>query len=403
MFLLLTLIGLKSMLTLFTSVIKPEAPRQYPAWNNLITVLTTKTKSLQQRQLLAPGKDTPIIELCRYLLSQVDYTYLFKLTNDLDRYGRYFTYVRKEWESIYSILSTGRSNKDLIVKNAYNLIIPSKCINPIRDMPMDQGYEYWKMMRPLKILMHTSDEYTIDLIDDHLRFKKDIPDGIIGCLDPIMLAYMYFHWLKSTDQNYQQVDNRTWIHRNVWLPIQNDLLDIWLMKVISVITNAVMDKNEDSLHNTLKNITGLMESALAPTNQMHVSCINLLAGLSDIRSFRITANSFISSNILVNKSLYGYVKLLMTLYDVDIGRQFWSFRYLRDHAIFNIIYDIFRLYRDKPTYQAVLIRLGLYLNNIYRAKVWETIPNQYLKNYVERSLISSIMKINEDRKFVTFL
>jgi hypothetical protein len=380
-------------------MLKYEAPRQYPGWETFVNILIQRTKTLQQRQLLAPGKGSRIIVLFQKILDLVDYTYLFKLNNDYDRLSRYFTTFRREAESTFSQYATGHLNNDLLVSKAVNYLIPVSPINAIRDLPMDKGYEYWKHMRPFKILSHTSSEYTIDLIDDIIKFSHEPPTGILACLDPIVLCFMYFHYLKYNGYNYRLIDNRTWLHKAVWLPIQQDLIDIFLLRIIDVIVRYVDIRQENMLYDQLNIWLSKMSSSIAPGNQIISSSFNLLTGIQSIKNRTITPMSFLSSNILNQKSVYNYITDLINMYDIESGRQYVHMKYLRDQYVFNICYNICRLNVETPAFRSFLIKLSWHLIKLYNANIWQSIMDQSLRTNVKQSLNEQINQIKADAFF----
>jgi hypothetical protein len=386
------------MLTLFSTSIRQDSPRQYPAWQTLIQHLDTRTKSLQQRQYLTPGKDSPIINLMRHILSLIDYQYLFKQRNDFDRLLKYFNYARREFESLFNPAYTGRGYYNFLTSNNTNTVtylIPTQALNIIRDCPFDKKWLYWKKARALKIICHDAEEYSINLEDDRIKFRNKIPKMMIATLDPIILGFMYFHYLQDHDLNYQIYDNRNFLHKFIFFPIQSDLLNLFLLRIISIISRSV--DNEELLHHHCSMLLKDIDPAMRPTAQLFPSMYEIYNGIQSIKKNAITPNAFLCSNVLHDTSIFRYISDLLNLHAIDQGRIFLGSKYIRDYELFNIIYHIFRILRNKSQVQAFLLKLYNFLNKLYNARIWTNLVNPNMRQYVEITMETQLAQIQSDR------
>jgi hypothetical protein len=383
------------MLTIITSLYKNEAPRQYNSWNTLIQTLKTRTQTLVARQLVTPGKLTSLITLMKRILNLIDYNYLFKQSNDFDRWSKYFTYMRNELQFLYDPVMNGKGYRNLIItgktNDIINYIIPTTVGNVIRDLPIGQDWNYWQYTKALKLINHSSDEYTVDCSTDYIKFHYNQPVNVIVCLDVVILGFMYFHYLKKHNLNYKEYDNKTFLHRYLFLPLQYDLLEIYLIKIIKRLTTSMLI--DESVEQVSYDILSITDPVVRPTSQMIVACSDIIHGLKSIQYNSITSGQFLNSSILLDKSVIGLINHILAYYTINEGRQYAGLTYLRDYDLFDIIFNVTMLNPNKSSVKTLLDKLYFHLQKLYLAKVWTYMANNTVRNFLEVLLSTQFLRI----------
>lgn len=179
------------------------------------------------RHMRGYGSRNSVLDAFDMILGAVDYDQLRSMSSDYDRYNRYI----EDMEPIFiQMLMDNRYTKvwtDAMVesRNVIESVVPINCTNYFSSLPMNKPFDKWLEIYPLRVIAHDSLEYTINVDDDRITFRKDPPGFVLFGIDIPTLILKYFHYQEENPGD----DNRNiFLHRHVTVGLMYDLQDLWV-------------------------------------------------------------------------------------------------------------------------------------------------------------------------------
>jgi hypothetical protein len=124
-------------------------------------------------------------------------------------------------------------------------------IRPAGGVWVDAGWDVWSKVKAVSILDHDSSELNLDFVDAYPTFKKEQPTYIVVGIDVAALFVQYIKYVKATTpdaKTFEYVNKERFIHEFVLPHIYDDLVTIWITKLISkAVTLKVDSANIDDL------------------------------------------------------------------------------------------------------------------------------------------------------------
>ena len=363
--------------------------RSIPPYQQFLRAQKTFISNRYTRFLGALGHESPGIKLLRFILSFVDYEYLDKQVNNYDRYSYHLRFIRRDLENIFDRLSRGRGFKYLFFKKSSfyteEFLMPVEDVNTIVNLPLDtEDWRIWRRIRPLYLWYHNSNEFTVNIINDNVKFKLLPPSYAVELLDVVALTFKYFMWMKHQRWNEEAEELARWapqqlfLHKYVFTPWVWDLGDIWLLNTLSFILDIDDIGDLDQLSSSTLQVEQQYGWIAAQSRQGFEYLWRMTHDLK--RNLRPEA--LLSSKLLFSGSINDRIRLVDSRLTLPIQRQYEYLRWIRDKELLRMFVRTFMARPELPTTKRLLVNVKRDFNRMLKRSPWNVCQSTTLKNHI---------------------
>lgn len=371
--------------------------RAIPPYQLFLKDQKTLIEERLQRFKLTTGHEFGGVKLLRYILQFVDMNYLDQQSNNYERYTYHLRYICRDLMNIFDKVKEGRGFRRLFFYSSSSMpveefLFPIEDINTIVNLPLDtESWDIWQHVKPLHIWNHNSDEYSINLLSDRIRFASFPPHYVIELLDVVALAMKYYIWYKYQRTNELAEEfallnpQQLFLHKYVVTDVIWDLADIWLLHKLRALLTDVRENNYN-LENYDAQVmqTDTQYGRIASYSRRGFESLYKL--ISMVKHNNINPEALLSSKTLMTGSIINRI-IKTTKLSLPVFRQYDYMRWMRDVDLIVLFKDIYNLRPNLPTTKRLNIHLRRMLNRFYRTKPWQYCNNIYLKEDIQQQLL----------------
>lgn len=360
-------------------------PRQVLYWQKLLYDLNTRVEYYRtSRFLLAPVVHSPLVNLLKYLILEIDIDYLLKQSSDLDRYSKYLSFETDHLKQAFDPVWKGSLSKNIFLsvktgKQVPEVIINSSFNNPLLDLPIDKDWYNWESISPIHILYHDSLEMVTSLHRFSIKFKVDHPSVLVASIDIDALVLKYIRYLIATDGE-GDVDH--FIHVHVINNLYRDLTRNWLMNIM---IKELEEYDGTYKYKTYKKIITPLYVDVAFNPAMN----NFQKEYNLCKNLNIRFQDFLSTDWFVGYSILDYIKTLMSEVTFPPHNQYAFAKMLKELPIvkFVVIAN-----NKRPSSHPEVKQLNMLLRRVFeryqRNKVWRMVRSPAINTLLENEINS---------------
>lgn len=358
--------------------------------------ITNELSRLRQRHFNGSGLSTPGINLMEHILSLVNYDQLASFRNDYERYTLYLINLRSEFTEVigpnsYSKIWTGAF---IYGNRTKEVIVPVQCDDYFKYYPFGKTWDSWKSVQPLFLITHNSPEYTINVMQDVIKFDKRPPDYAFFGIDPIVLIlqrYHYLEWCGQTKTN--PLSTTDYLHKYVTINLMADCQDIWIRnRTLDMIQSTSTDYLTDDtfVYNPTFNYIGKQYERFS-------DAVNYISNL--LASGNITPEDAFASLPMPTGYYNEWIQRRMHMLYVPEERQFQWILLARDMQDMFLLTGVFLLNKTNP--QSITFYRNMYrtLTSVGRNHTWDQCKDSPLATQLGVSfmrLLSNIETVLEE-------
>lgn len=366
-------------------------PRVLPHLMHYIESLNIRRDIIATRFLDAPGYESMFIVLLRKILNDANIKQLLKESSDLDRYTNILQYTKKDLDAIYDSNVTGMSHSRLLIPRNANhtqeFLIPVGCVDPIAELPLDQGWDVWKTYRPIRLVDLDSDELTFNLYQDQIIFKKGYPSRVIVTIDVVALVLQYISFLQNDTSTMLQPE---YLHKYVIVNLLADLEDVWLGNLYQKLI-TIPDLNIP-IHVDIREIMG--DHYYGYVGVEFPIILNELTNLFKlVKTGVITPLVALKSLRLSHSCIPTYFQTLMMTTSIEDDRQYEWMEYLRDRRWLQLLYDLANLAPEFQGTKTLKTNLRRDLPILQSVKIWSNAHDQNLRDFIQNDMSNWIHRL----------
>jgi hypothetical protein len=285
--------------------------------------------------------------------------------------------------NIFDANSTGNIYRNTFSKSDLfritEFILPVESTNYIKTLPLDKDWSHWDNLRPLRLIDHNSNEFTLNVIKDRVRFKTNPPSYAVFTIDPILLGFMYFKYLK--EHNFEPpYSPQLYLHRYVTIGLMDDMQDLWLRNELLYLFTIDDFKDFDIYRGMKASNDGLYNYVgLQYTSAMK----NVWEEIQKIKDGRSRPEKFLGSLELVSGSVAEICKNLMDEVHIPYLRQYTWQRYVRDRRWVELIIKAFMINPDY--HNTIRLKRILFIKGqvVERTRFWDQIRDIPTRRFVQ--------------------
>lgn len=373
------------MINIILSNVLSGNPRQVQYWRKLVFDMDTRIEYYRtSRFLLAPVVQSPLVNLLKYLLLNIDTKYLLTLSSDFDRYTKYVSLEVDNLRGAFDPVKTGTLSKNTFLmhqpgKPAPEVIVSSSYANPLMELPMERDWLNWRKVTPVHILNHDSSELVSDLYRFALKFKHDHPTYLVASIDIVALIFKYLHYLieLESDANVEH-----FIHHFIINDLYTDLKRIWLMNHMTD-QLTVLDSSDTFKKYQPKASPLLVSSAFTPAMQDFTREFLLTKNLN------VRFGDFLATHWFSGYSITDYLKTLVREVQFPPHKQYTFAKVLRELPILKFVVIT---NNQRPPSHPEARQLNLLLRRVVetyqRNKVWRVVRSPSITPMLEQEINS---------------
>lgn len=373
--------------------------RALPAYQTFMRNQRLFVSNRYHRFFISEGHESPGVKLLRYILQFIDTE---ELDSHISNYDRYLYCVRYVFDNILDIFDRtqrGRGYKNLFFRHGESIyteefLIPTSNISSLSYLPMhSEKWEDWKDVRVLRLWDHDSDEYSVNLMNDRLRFEHRPPTYAIETLDIVALIFKYYIWNKTQRSKEPQLElamhipRQLFVHKYVICDLVWDETDVWLINTINKVLHCENEHLGDEFISRNLRENNQQWGWVAMTSREAFDSLYQV-----VRQTRgsVRPESILSSKILTRGSLMDRIDMCDREVEFPNFRQYKYLSWLRDYKMIDIILQLYKYRPDLP----IGARMKLYLKrdlsrDIVRC-VWNTCQSTSLKEKIKNDMQSLV-------------
>ena len=373
--------------------------RKLPAYQTFLRNQKLFVENRYHRFLVSEGHETPGVKLLRYILQFIDKNDLDLQNNNYDRYLYCVRYVIDSILDIFDRTQRGRGYKNLFFRfndSVYTeeFIIPVNNRSCLTYLPMhSERWEDWKDVRVLRLWDHDSDEYSVNLMNDRLKFIHRPPTYAIETLDVVALIFKYYVWNKTQrlkEPNKElalHIPKQLFIHKYVICDLVWDETDVWLINTIYKAAHRSGEHLHDEFIASNLRETNQQWSWVAMTSREAFDALYQVIKQTHVS---VRPESILSSKILTKGTLMDRVDMCGREVELPNFRQYKYLSWLRDYKLVSIILQLYRYRPDLPIGARMRMYLKQDLTRDITRCVWNTCQSISLKEKIKNDMQSLV-------------
>lgn len=222
----------------FRSFLKEKPPRYLPKVNLFIEFLKFKSDEAINRASYI-NNNTYGIRLLSEIIKASDIASLLLTTKDQRALINAVNEQTKELEKYIDIRNGKTTTNSLFINSStacFELISPSRRMNPLIDIPFDKDYKdpKWTTIKPFRIVDMSSCDLTFKVYNDQLDYYSRAPTYSIYTLDCFALVCKFIAYYKANPKGDIDQSILNFLHYEIIVPtLINDSVSIWMRNVYS--------------------------------------------------------------------------------------------------------------------------------------------------------------------------
>lgn len=381
------------MIDLITPYIIDQYQRALPPYQTFLNSQKKFVANRWKRFFDSQGYENPGIRILRYILQFVDYKYLDEQANNYARYSYHVRFIRRDLMNIFDGYRRGKSFKKLFFYPStfltHEYLLPVEDLNSIVNLPLHSDrWEDWRTVRPLRFWMTDTDEYSISLINDRIRYFTIPPSYAIELLDIVALIFKYYVWKRK--QRWEEparelalhIPQQLFLHKYVITDLCWDMTNVWLLKCLQ----KLFEIDDFDELNQMKNQSLMTNTQYGWVSSDSYRGFMYLWQLTQDTKKSIRPEALLSSKILLNGSLNDRIRLTDRCLSLPVFRQYDYLRWLRDKELIHIF---LKIYARQPGYvktRRIFIEFRRGFLRILKQRPWNVIQDPLLQNQVEMEM-----------------
>lgn len=354
-------------------------PRFIYDWNDTIRDSRSVLEYTMNRYNNIPFLLNNITKQLKAMVLYIDVDYIKTLSSDVDIYLSYIEPLRFKIESyIKSSFPTKTNGVWVNNPSTCEIIIPIQSVNPLETLPMDQDYSSWENVKPLRILYHNSHELSYN-INNTLQFNIFKPSVFITTLDITQFILKYIHYM-TTNPNQGIVDEyvNRYVYKELYLPLIEDLFQIWVFNTIDKCVSATSENDIDLL------CLGQMGKIIPPTVKIGIHSV--YNNVQELVNGTITFEDFICTGYYDGKSLLNLIEFYINNIRTYNQIQYKHHEFLLELHLVKLLRKISLKKQEQVGKRAFDVTCERIIDNYIGNKMYNQFQHPLLRSYVENSL-----------------
>lgn len=364
-----------------------------PKWTQFVDDCLLRLTILNDRRLRAVPINNELTRMFSLILGMTDMLYMNKPIKDTDRYLNYLRFEKVKFDRVLNSNLTGNIAHNLIIKNSYSSIpvflIPTSESSYMSSLPMDEGWDSWKKVKPIRVCGHDSVEMP-EIDSDMIEFKYEEPTFMVIAVDTIALAFKWFYYTTSNvEDEFNSVIEFT--HRHVFDTLSEDLFHIWCNKQLRLMrTVSDLDEKVDIVARVGNN-----QSAKSGVSgaQYKTAATALYKQFLNNTTFKDSLK-YVMSDLVGGTSLLNLSQSLVDSNHLIDTRENIAFLYLRDIEYFKTIFAICNVDPNNTTLKRYKARLRRTIKKLNNQRVWQSVKNKTLADLLEMELTLLLLELD---------
>lgn len=366
------------------------AIRVLPHLNNYIDFLNIRRSMIQNRFLPYPGHESKFVALLRNILENSDINKLLSKDSDLDCYLDILQYTKKDLNQLFDSTMNGTKYSRMLIAphsgKTSEYFIPVECEDVFSQLPLDQSWNNWSQVRPIRIVDVDTDELSFNTYLDLLVYKRDYPTRCVVTIDVVALVLQYINFIKT---DVSGISQQEYLHQYVLPGLLEDLENLWLCRLYTTLVNTTMDNINFNLSNFIgDNFYGYTGTELPLTIQELMSFIQKIK--DGVVKPDVGVNSFRTSE----GTIYNYLVDLRQHTSIANLRQYDWMTYLRDIRWMKLLYSTYSLNKNFVGYNNLYRSLRRDLPILYNMKFWTNSHDTSIQDYIKDDIEKLLTEMN---------
>lgn len=348
------------------------------------------------------GHETRGVSLLRYILQFMDMDYMKRQANNYDRYLYHVRFIKKSLEETFDRVRRGAGYSNMFFNKSdfstSEYIVPAEDINTITNLPLEtNGWASWRKVRPLRLIAHDSNEYTINFLNDRFTYSDLPPSYAVLMLDVVALVFKYWSWYHTQRANEEAQDlaqdapHQLFLHKYVLCDLIWDNADVWLLNTLANIQSAIADGSYDPAmiqHESLQTEQQYGRIHLGATAGFEY-LVKLFQGMS--QTYR--PEGILNTRVLFSGTISNRINELLNRWDMPILEQYDYLRWLRDRQLIAFFINSFKAKKDYPPTKRLLYYFTKDFRRLLGKHPWRYCVNIALKYEIESDMTSFLEKL----------
>ena len=351
----------------------------------------------------ALGHETRGMSLLRYILQFADMDYMRRQSNNYDRYLYHVRFMKKPLEETFDRVRRGIGYSNMFFsKNEFDTaeyLIPAEDINSITNLPLETNdWSSWRKVRPLRLIAHDSNEYTINFVNDTFTYSDLPPSYAVIMIDVIALVFKYWSWYYTQRQNEpaqklaEDAPQQLFLHKYVLCDLIWDNADVWLLNLLAKLQKSIANDNYDP--SMIKHESLQTEQRYGRLHLGVTAGLEYLVDLFESNSKTYRPEGIINTRVLFSGSISGRINSLLNRWNMPILEQYDYLRWLRDRQLISFFISTFKAKKGYASTQRLLYNFTKDFRRLLARRPWRYCINVALKYEIEKDMNLFLEQLN---------
>ncbi len=298
-------------------------------WNRVLNTIEMRTNILSSRFLLSAPVYSPCVNLLATVLNNIDVEYLITQKSDFTRYTRFVASIADSFGVMLDPVYTSTVSKNFFTdspREIANYLISVNSGDPLRTFPMDKPWEYWKPLKPSRIIYFDSLSLPTNIEKYQVKFTNDIPTRFITSLNTELLVMKYSKYYETfSPENRGPYLAYTFIRDHVLVHWYEDLRRIWIINLLNAMLNDRFSIDQINIDGMVTN-NAAIQSVLPDIHKLIV----------DMKNKNISLSDFLGTDWFGNSSIIDWMNTLQYEIRIPEFRQYAYLRFMTELPIVNL-------------------------------------------------------------------
>lgn len=369
-----------------TYLLRHVPARVMPHAGQYVETLNLRRQIIADRFTTGVGYESNLVVLLRKILADADIPALLRKASDLDCYLDVLQYTEPGLSNIFDATTTGLTFRDMAIRRSptptVEYLIPVQCADVVASLPLDNGWEAWRSVRPLRLLDVDSLELTFAVHQDQIQYVRDPPSRAIVTIDVVALVLQYVNVLRADASGLSQAG---YLHRHVLIHLLGDLEDLWLANLYDAL---LVDPDRFAREGTAALVGDGFYGF--PGSELPIALKELTTMIGACRGGGLTPATLLASLPLSEGTVPGFVRAMIATTTIGERRQNYWMEYLRDRRWLDLIWRCYRLQPEFVATRNLATSLRRDLPILYAQRFWQACHDRATALAIETDLRARI-------------
>ena len=367
-------------------------------WNYMCSVITERVNRYTRRVIEGATPVVPWIHLIKTLLNRIPTTILNRKSSDryayvmsdvVDRLDKYLC-PNYQLKVRYNCFVSTKNNTPV-----QEYIVPCRSVTPLIDLPLNQSFDRWKDIHPIRILYNDTLELCGNFLHMTFEYEAEPPSQVIVAIDTPALVLKFLAYCDNQIAHKEPIYLNGFIREHLIGNLYLDIVNCWLFQMLEI----------GAIDNDLRSRDIITYNLICNESNVERAKLDLAKYWTNLGNRTYLYGDFIHTRWLLREfpytTIYEYIKFLQHSITMPLLRQNAYIRFMLEYPILRMIVKLNCLIRSSNCMR-MNRQLRIKVKRFLESNIINACQNEALRSKLKHELIDLLKMIEDSLKMPTY-